>query len=175
MTSRLKIVQLEFLQDLGDEELIKSLLALYLEQINPTKDELTSLYQHRNWFTFGKLCHKVKGSVVIFGMNELANKLKVSQLVSEQFARIDLEYKLSQGVLNELEVKTYKELAEIDLFAIEVRYRQDWPDMAKAMVAYKEQGDFSYVTLLFTHIMNQLDISVDDVNEITANYSSYLR
>lgn len=175
MTSILKIVQLEFLQDLGDEELIKSLLALYLEQIKPTKEELTSLYQQKKWFSYGKLCHKVKGSVVIFGMNELANKLKVSQLVSEQFARVDLEKKLAHEALNELEVKTLKELTEIDLYAIEVRYREDWPDMSMAMVRYKDHGDFSYLTLLFNHILSQLDISVEDVNEIIMNYSSYLR
>lgn len=175
MTSKLQVVKLEFLKDLGDEELIQSLLVLYLEQMDQTKADLRSLYLAKSWFPFGKLCHKVKGSVVIFGMNMLANKLKVIQLVTEQYAKADLEAKQKAANLNELELKMLKELNEIDLNALEMRYPDEWPRMAESIEKYKQSGDFSYVTTLFEYSLNQLDLSVIDVQELLKQDSGYLQ
>lgn len=175
MIGKLQVVRLEYLKELGDKELVESLASLYLEQMDQTRSSLTSLYENKSWFAFGKLCHKVKGSVVIFGMGMLANKLKIIQLVSEQYARIELEEKQMTTALNESEQKILKELYDIDIESLRIKYASEWPGMEDAAKLYQTTKDFSYVTEALAYAFNELEKSVEDVNLILADLSGYLR
>lgn len=175
MIEKLQVVRLEYLKELGDKELVESLATLYLEQMDNTKTNLKSLYDTKNWYAFGKLCHKVKGSVVIFGMALLANKLKIIQLVSEQYAKVDLDEKALSSALNESELKIMKELNEIDVESLRIKYASEWPGMEEAVNHYKATRDFSYVTEALNIAFVDLEKSVEDVNLILSDLSSYLR
>jgi hypothetical protein len=175
MSGKLQVVRLDYLKDLGDQELVESLANLYLEQMEQTRSGLKTLYDNKAWFTFGKLCHKVKGSVVIFGMAMLANKLKILQLVAEQYARIDLEEKQSNSALDESELKILKELYDIDVESLRIKYAMEWPQMEEAAALYKETKDFSYVTEALNYSFSELEKSVDDVNRVLSDMPSYLR
>lgn len=175
MVGKLQVVRLEYLKELDDKELVESLATLYLEQMENTKTNLKSLYDSKNWYAFGKLCHKVKGSVVIFGMAMLANKLKIIQLVSEQYAKVDLDEKGGFSALNEAEQKIMKELNEIDVVSLRIKYASEWPGMEEAVNQYKATKDFSYVTEALSFAFVDLEKSVEDVNMILSDLSSYLQ
>lgn len=175
MIGKLQVVRLEYLKELGDKELVESLASLYLEQMDQTKNNLSSLYELKSWYAFGKLCHKVKGSVVIFGMMMLANKLKIIQLVSEQYAKIDLEEKMTGFSLNETEQKCLKELNDIDVDSLRVKYAAEWPGMEEAAQRYKQTKDYSFVTEALSYVYGELEKSVEDVNLILSDLPGYLQ
>jgi HPt (histidine-containing phosphotransfer) domain-containing protein len=85
-----RVTNLSYLKELagGEEAVIKELIELFLEQIPEFREELRDHLYHQRWEELGKLAHKAKSSVMIFGLNDLAVVLKQLQLKTQQHVEI---------------------------------------------------------------------------------------
>lgn len=73
----------------GDAEIIKEIVELFTEQVVEVYDEMKSLYAAKDYQHLGLLAHKVKSSVSIMGMNDLANMLKTFELQAKDGAQAE--------------------------------------------------------------------------------------
>ena len=60
----------------GSHELIHDLIYLFFKQVPVFSEQLDTLYQNGDFLALGKLAHKIKGSVAMMGMSELAESMK---------------------------------------------------------------------------------------------------
>ncbi len=81
------MINLTNLEELGngDEEFIKQMVVIFLEDVPKYVEEMESLIQEENWEDAGKMAHKMKSSVKVLGADELVEELiKVEKLKDEQ-------------------------------------------------------------------------------------------
>jgi HPt (histidine-containing phosphotransfer) domain-containing protein len=92
------ITDLTYLETMsaGDDELMKEMIDIFIEQVNELSAEMQHHLDEKNWLALSKIAHKAKSSVAIMGMNNLAADLK------------QLELKARDGK----ETETYQEIVE---------------------------------------------------------------
>ncbi len=92
------ITDLTYLETMsaGDDELMKEMIDIFIEQVNELSAEMQHHLDEKNWLALSKIAHKAKSSVAIMGMNTLAADLK------------QLELKARDGK----ETETYQEIVE---------------------------------------------------------------
>ncbi|MFO7850985.1 MAG: Hpt domain-containing protein [Bacteroidota bacterium] len=86
-----KIINVSYIEEICDNspELITEMINIFREQVLEFSGELKKLYQEKKYYDLGLLAHKAKSSVLIMGMDEMADKLK------------ELELKAIEGVKTE--------------------------------------------------------------------------
>lgn len=81
-----KYINPEYLETVssGDPEIIKEVISMFGEQITEVYGQMNSLLEKKDYQNLGMLAHKVKSSVSIMGMNELATMLKTFELQAKE-------------------------------------------------------------------------------------------
>jgi HPt (histidine-containing phosphotransfer) domain-containing protein len=68
----------------GDPELTNEIVSIFKEQVAEAYHEMKELLDSGNYHNLGLLAHKIKSSVSIMGMNELASILKTFELETRE-------------------------------------------------------------------------------------------
>lgn len=68
----------------SDTSFKRELIEMFLLQMDEFSGELWAFHAAEQWKELGELAHKAKSSVLVFGMEELGNKLKELQLKTQQ-------------------------------------------------------------------------------------------
>ena len=66
----------------GDTDLMLEMIQIFSEQVEETRLEMLEMLEKGEWIKLGKLAHKMKGTVSIMGMMELASELKKFELLT---------------------------------------------------------------------------------------------
>jgi len=77
-------VDITYLEDTsnGDINLMIEMINIFSEQIIEIHEEMLKLLDTQEWIKLGKLAHKMKGTVSIIGMLDLATELKRFELLT---------------------------------------------------------------------------------------------
>lgn len=115
-----KYINPEYLESVsgGDPEVIREIVGMFGEQISEIYDQMKSHLAARDYVNLGMLAHKVKSSVSIMGMNDLAVMLKTFELQAREGKETDKYSQYIERFKNE----TAEALTELrDL--VETRYK----------------------------------------------------
>jgi HPt (histidine-containing phosphotransfer) domain-containing protein len=87
MSNQYDCINLSYLQSIaeGDENIIKELINIFLEQVPEFTEGLDKSLSEENWLNVGAIAHKAKSSVISLGMEDLGNKdLKNLELIAKE-------------------------------------------------------------------------------------------
>lgn len=86
-----KYINTEYLESVaaGDTEIIREIVEMFRDQVAEVYDEMKSLYAAKDYHQLGLLAHKVKSSVSIMGMNDLAAMLKTFEIQAKDGTRAE--------------------------------------------------------------------------------------
>ncbi|MEI6276289.1 MAG: Hpt domain-containing protein [Prolixibacteraceae bacterium] len=73
----------------GDQQIIREMIQIFLDQIPVFSHNLNELYLTGQYAALGSEAHKIKSSLLIMGMNELAEEMK--DLQNKTIQKIDPE------------------------------------------------------------------------------------
>jgi len=81
-----RFINTEYLDSVsgGDPDIINEIVSLFEEQCIEIYDEMLSLNLNNEYFSLGLLAHKIKSSVAIMGMNDLAAMLKTFEVQAKE-------------------------------------------------------------------------------------------
>ncbi len=77
-------IDITYLEDTsnGDLDLMLEMIDIFSEQVEETRQDMKRLLQEKDYIKLGKAAHKMKGTVSIVGMMELASELKTFELLT---------------------------------------------------------------------------------------------
>jgi HPt (histidine-containing phosphotransfer) domain-containing protein len=106
-----KFINTEYLDSVsgGDPEIINEIVLIFKDQCVEIYNEMVSLNSENEYLSLGLLAHKVKSSVAIMGMNDLATMLKTF----EQQAKEGIESHLYESYIERF--KTETDIAVVEL------------------------------------------------------------
>lgn len=109
-----KYINPEYLQTVAgsDLEIIREIVGMFREQSSEAYGQMLSYLETGDYHSLGMLAHKVKSSVTIMGMNDLASMLKTF----EQQAREGKESGSYRSYIERFREETGIALAELDDF-----------------------------------------------------------
>lgn len=107
-----KYINPEYLESVagGDPGIISDLVEMFREQSSETYTQMLDLLSLGDYNNLGMLAHKVKSSVAIMGMNDLAVMLKNFELQ----AREGREKEMYKSYIERFRADTLGALAELD-------------------------------------------------------------
>lgn len=107
-----KYINPEYLESVagGDPGIIRDLVEMFREQSSETYTQMLELLNLGDYNNLGMLAHKVKSSVAIMGMNDLAVMLKNFELQ----AREGREIEMYKSYIERFRADTFGALAELD-------------------------------------------------------------
>ncbi len=81
-----KYINPEYLESVsgGDPEVIKEIVGIFSEQSAEAYGQMLGFLEKGDFYNLGMLAHKVKSSVAIMGMNDLASMLKTFELQAKE-------------------------------------------------------------------------------------------
>ncbi len=101
----IKLYDLELIHKMcrGDEEKIRKMVEVFIDQISQSVQEINEAYSEKDYLRIEKLAHKIKPTLTYFGTSTLENEL----LRLEELA-------IKKAELSELELKiiSFKKLTE---------------------------------------------------------------
>jgi HPt (histidine-containing phosphotransfer) domain-containing protein len=101
----IKLYDLELIHKMcrGDEEKIRKMVEVFIDQISQSLQEINEAYSEEDYIRIEKLAHKIKPTLTYFGTSTLENEL----LCLEELA-------IKKAELSELELKiiSFKNLTE---------------------------------------------------------------
>jgi HPt (histidine-containing phosphotransfer) domain-containing protein len=94
----------------NDENFMKELIGIFLEQVPEFVTNLTQLYTENNWEKLAREAHTAKSSVMIFGMTETGKLLNKIEIWAENkdIAEIGPALKLVETDLNNAKIHLMK-------------------------------------------------------------------
>lgn len=93
-----------------DPQMIQELVNMFRQQVSEVYEEMKTLHSQKDFLHLGMLAHKVKSSVAIMGMNELATVLKTF----EQSAKEGKDTENYMSHINKFGNDTKAALSELD-------------------------------------------------------------
>lgn len=94
---RMEVIDLSYVKSVadGDEELFKSLIEIFKEQLSEYREGLNKLYDEEDWHGMALLAHKAKSSILSMGMTELGEAMKKLEMLCKyicvQLQSVDLQ------------------------------------------------------------------------------------
>ena len=81
-----KIINLTYIEEVaaGDREFIKEMIETFMRQVPEFITHMQEFYIERDYQNLAKEAHTAKSSVMLFGLDELARRLKAFQLLAEK-------------------------------------------------------------------------------------------
>jgi len=67
----------------GSNELIRDLIKMFIKQVPVFTEQLDGYYKSGDFYSLGKLAHKIKSSVAMMGINELTTDMKTLENIAE--------------------------------------------------------------------------------------------
>ncbi|MEA1887290.1 MAG: hypothetical protein U9N72_08785 [Bacteroidota bacterium] len=109
-----KIINVSYIEEICDNspELISEMADIFRDQVREFTDELKRLHKENKYYDLGLLAHKAKSSVLIMGMDNLADKLK--ELEANAIEGINPED--YEDYIKEFENQTGEALKELDSY-----------------------------------------------------------
>jgi HPt (histidine-containing phosphotransfer) domain-containing protein len=74
-----KHINLDYLDEMSDgsEDLKCDLIGMFIKQVPIFSEQLDRLYENGDFYSLGKLAHKIKSSVAMMGIDELTTDMKL--------------------------------------------------------------------------------------------------
>lgn len=81
---KFKHINLGYLNEIseGSDDLKRDLISMFIQQVPVFSDQLDSLYQNGDYYSLGKLAHKIKSSVAMMGINDLSTDMKILENIA---------------------------------------------------------------------------------------------
>lgn len=91
MVKEFKHINLEYLNEMseGSKELKRDLINMFIKQVPVFNEQMNSYYINKDYLSLGKLAHKIKSSVSMMGINELAVDMKTLENIAKDGVDID--------------------------------------------------------------------------------------
>jgi HPt (histidine-containing phosphotransfer) domain-containing protein len=107
-----KFINTEYLDSVsgGDPDLAIELISIFKDQVAEAYEEMKELLSAMNYHGLGLLAHKIKSSVSIMGMNELASMLKTFEIET----RDEKNSEKYDSYIERFRVETENALKELD-------------------------------------------------------------
>ncbi len=86
-----KHINLEYLNEISDgsTDLVRDLISMFINQVPTFSEQLDRFYQNGDYISLGKLAHKIKSSVAMMGISELATDMKILENIAKDGKNID--------------------------------------------------------------------------------------
>ncbi len=86
-----KITNLDYISEIagGDESFVKDLIETFVCQVSEFTHNMNEYLNKKQYGLLAKEAHTAKSSVMLFGLNHLADRLKEFQLVAEKQEQIE--------------------------------------------------------------------------------------
>jgi len=86
-----KITNLDYISEIagGDEYFVKDLIETFVCQVSEFTHNMNEYLNKKQYGLLAKEAHTAKSSVMLFGLNHLADRLKEFQLVAEKQEQIE--------------------------------------------------------------------------------------
>ena len=77
---------MEYLEEIseGNQDLACDLIEMFIKQIPIFAEQLDTLYSKGDYILLGKLAHKIKSSVAMMGISELATDMKTLEYIAKE-------------------------------------------------------------------------------------------
>ena len=87
-----KLYDLTMIQSVsgGDEEFIKKMIALFIETVPPSMEELLKSVEEKNWDQTGKLAHKLKSTIDSMGIKSIREEIRKVESLAKENRHLDL-------------------------------------------------------------------------------------
>lgn len=117
-----RFINTEYLDSVsgGDNEIVTEIVGIFREQVSEIYIEMQALLAEKKYSALGLLAHKVKSSVAIMGMNDLAIMFKTFELQAKEGKGTE-EY---GNYISRFRIETSEALKELDDL-INSRKKQD--------------------------------------------------
>lgn len=96
----------------GSEELMVELISMFLKQVPLFQEQLKMLYDQKEYVALGKLAHKIKGSVAMMGITELATDMKTLEDTAKQEVEVE-KYPILINKFNRVSAEAVTELTQV--------------------------------------------------------------
>jgi len=73
----------------GNQDLACDLIEMFIKQVPIFSEQLDSLYRNGDFVLLGKLAHKIKSSVAMMGITELASDMKTLEFIAREGKEIE--------------------------------------------------------------------------------------
>jgi len=109
-----KLVNIDQLNEMaeGSNELIHDLINMFFKQVPVFSEELDELYKKGDFLALGKLAHKIKGSVSMMGITELADYMKELESLAKENTQVEKYPELIKKY-NTISAEAVEELKDI--------------------------------------------------------------
>jgi HPt (histidine-containing phosphotransfer) domain-containing protein len=106
-----RFVNIEQLNEMaeGNDELINDLVNLFFKQVPVFSEQLDTFYKSGDFLSLGRLAHKIKGSVSMLGITELADYMKEL----ENLAKENLHAEKYPDLINKYKTISTKAVEEL--------------------------------------------------------------
>ncbi len=86
-----KHINLDYLKEISDgsTDLVRDLISMFINQVPTFSEQLDSFYQSGDYISLGKLAHKIKSSVAMMGISELAADMKILENITKDGGNVD--------------------------------------------------------------------------------------
>lgn len=86
-----KHINMEYLDEIseGNQDLACDLIEMFIKQVPIFTEQLDSLYNKGDYVLLGKLAHKIKSSVSMMGISELASDMRNLEFIATQGKEIE--------------------------------------------------------------------------------------
>lgn len=109
-----KYVNIDQLNEMaeGSNELIHDLINMFFKQVPVFSEQLDTLYKNGDFIALGKLAHKIKGSVAMMGISELADYMRELEYLAKDSAKTE-KYPELISKYNSISANAVEELKDI--------------------------------------------------------------
>jgi len=86
-----KHINLDYLNEIseGSQDLACDLIEMFIKQVPIFTEQLDSLYNSGDYILLGKLAHKIKSSVAMMGISELATDMKTLENITKEGKEVE--------------------------------------------------------------------------------------
>ncbi|MEN7549941.1 PAS domain S-box protein [Rapidithrix thailandica] len=95
----------------GNEEFVKKMVALFIEQIPPSLLQIKEAYQQKDLATVHKITHRIKPSIINMGIHSIVNEVREIELMAKE-ERDVLKLATMLNFLDEVLNKVLKQLKQ---------------------------------------------------------------
>lgn len=87
-----KHINMEYLDEIseGNQDLACDLIEMFIKQVPIFTEQLDTLYSNGDYVLLGKLAHKIKSSVSMMGISELASDMKNLEFIAKEGKEVEM-------------------------------------------------------------------------------------
>lgn len=107
-------IDLSYLREISaeDNQLLKELIDMFIQQVPEYQTQLQKDFEQQKWEQLGRTAHKVKASLTMVGLNDLATQMKQLELQAKKGEQTELYKGYIDAFIQET-TEAIKELKEV--------------------------------------------------------------